>query len=88
MPRKFAKVRLTRAPHDFDVSVPKISTPRFSTMLIPVKYLHKVKTHRPGHHPLNAAFPNGPSPKPITTSVISNAPNLVVSKFRQNQVFD
>ena len=62
--------------------------PRFSTMLIPVKYLHKVKTHRPGHHPLNAAFPNGPSPKPITTGVISNAPNLVVSKFRQNQVFD
>ena len=56
LPRKFQKMRLTRAKHDFDVSVPKISTSRFSNMPIPVKYLPKVKIHRPGHHPLNLRF--------------------------------
>ena len=44
---------LTRVQYDFDVSVPKISTPRFSTTLISVEYLLTVKIHRPGHHPLN-----------------------------------
>ena len=43
-----------RAQYDFDVVVPKISTPRFSTMLVPVKYLPRAKIHRPGHHPLNS----------------------------------
>ena len=52
LPRKFLKARLTRAPHDFYVSVPKINTPRFLTMLIPVKYLTTGNIHRPGHNAL------------------------------------
>ena len=46
-------MRLTRAKHDFDASVPKISPFRFSTKLILVEYLITVEIHRPGHDPLN-----------------------------------
>ena len=52
MPRKFSKVRLTRAQFDFGVSVHKISTPRFSTILISVEYLTTGNIHGPGHNAL------------------------------------
>ena len=52
LPRKSLKVRLTRVQYDFDVSVPKIGTRRFSNMLISVEYFTTVKIYRHGHQPL------------------------------------
>ena len=46
------KVRLTRARYDYDVSVSKISTPRFLNTLIPVEYYITVKIYRNGLQPL------------------------------------
>ena len=59
LPRKSLKLRLTRVQYDFDVSVPKISTPRFSTTLISVEYLTTIEIYRPGHQPLKSALKLG-----------------------------
>ena len=50
----YPKVRLTRAQYDFDVLVPKISTPRFSKTVISVDYFTTVRIYRHGHQSLNS----------------------------------